>query len=313
MGSLDAPGSDPSSPQSPRSAAATRSTRVVVLCCDGLYQRWLVQRASQVFDLVGVVVQHPPATARQGRLARLRRYRDPRALLRQIQARRALPPYERLGHALQDRLFRPRGIEPAIPASVPLVHTDAINGPDTVAFLERLAPDLVLVNGTQLLREPVLALKPLLRHGIVNLHTGLSPYSRGANCNLYMVLEGHPELVGVTVHHIDPGIDSGDIIRSAQVPIEPGDNFETIDVRSFDVGIELLLQGARQLVEGRAARVPQWEKGKLFLQRTGYRYEPWQRLEASRLLEGGLLADYLANRQERDAAVRLVGAAGGQD
>jgi hypothetical protein len=99
----------------------------VVLCCDGLYQRWLVQRASQVFDLVGVVVQHPPVSARQSRLARLKRYRDPRPLLRQIQVRRALPPYERLGRALQDRLFRPEGIEPAFPPSVPLLHTDAIN------------------------------------------------------------------------------------------------------------------------------------------------------------------------------------------
>jgi hypothetical protein len=35
----------------------------VVLCCDGLYQRWLVQRASQMFDLVGVELQHPPAPA----------------------------------------------------------------------------------------------------------------------------------------------------------------------------------------------------------------------------------------------------------
>ena len=312
MGSLHAPWSDAGSPESAPSGGGTPSTRVVVLCCDGLYQRWLVQRASQMFDLVGVELQHPPAPARQGRLARLKRYRDPSVLLRQIQARRALPPFERLGRALQDRLFRPQGKEPSIPPSVPLLHTDAINGPETVAFLERLAPDLVLVNGTQLLREPVLALKPLLRHGIVNLHTGLSPYSRGANCNLYMILEGHPELVGVTVHHIDPGIDSGDIIRSAQVPLEPGDNFETIDVRSFHVGIELLLAGARELVAGRAARVPQWEKGKLFLQRTGYRYEPWQRLEANRRLEGGLLAEYLADREARDAAVRLVGATGGQ-
>ena len=306
------PGSVPPFTDLPPSGRASSPTRVVVLCCDGLYQRWLVQRASQVFDLVGVVLQHPPASARQGRLTRLKRYRDPRALLRQIQARRALPPYERQGRALQDRLFRPQGIEPAIPPSVPLLHTDAINGPDTVAFLKRLAPDLVLVNGTQLLREPVLALRPLLGHGIVNLHTGLSPYSRGANCNLYMILEGHPELVGVTVHHIDPGIDSGDIIRTAQVPMEPGDNFETIDVRSFHLGIDLLLQGARELVEGRAARVPQWEKGKLFLQRTGYRYEPWQRLEASRRLEAGLLADYLAHRAERNASVRLVGVGGGE-
>lgn len=123
-----------------------------------------------------------------------------------------------------------------------------------------------------------------------------------------MILEGHPELVGVTIHHIDQGIDSGDIIRSAQVPLEPDDNFETIDVRSFHLGITLLLEAARDLVEGRAQRVRQWEQGKLFLQRTGYHYESWQRLAASRLLEAGLLRDYLADRLSRDTAVRLVGA-----
>lgn len=64
---------------------------------------------------------------------------------------------------------------PEIPAGVPVLHTEAINGSETVAFVKHQAPDLVLVNGTQLLREPLLALRPTIRHGIVNLHTGLSP------------------------------------------------------------------------------------------------------------------------------------------
>jgi len=290
----------------------SRGPRTVVLCCEGFYQRWLVQRASEELDLVGVVVQHPPAAVAGGRLQRWRRYRDPRVLVRQLRARLALPPHERRGEALRQQLFCPAGLPPRLPPELPVLHTEAINGADTVAFLRQQRPDLLLVNGTQLLRQPVLDLRPSLPLGIVNLHTGLSPYSRGANCNLYMILEGHPELVGVTVHHIDPGIDSGDIIRSAQVPLQADDNFETIDVRSFHTGIELLLEAAHDLARGQATRVPQWEQGKLFLRRTGYHYEPWQRLAASRLLEGGLLADYLAHRPERDAAVRLVGPAGGQ-
>jgi methionyl-tRNA formyltransferase len=282
--------------------------RVVVLSCDGFYQRWLAQQAAASFDLVGVVVQHPPFAQRKGLLARLSRYRDPSALTRQLMARWKLPAYERRGETLRRQLFCPKGTPPEIPAGVPVLQTEAINGPETVAFVKHQAPDLVLVNGTQLLREPLLALRPNIRHGILNLHTGLSPYSRGANCNLYMILEGHPELVGVTIHHIDQGIDSGDIIRSAQVPLEPDDNFETIDVRSFHLGITLLLEAARELVEGSAPRVRQWEQGKLFLKRTGYHYESWQRLAASRLLEAGLLREYLADRVSRDAAVRLVGA-----
>lgn len=184
--------------------------------------------------------------------------------------------------------------------------TSAINEGRTADFLRQVAPDIVLVNGTQLLRAPVLELIPAIRHGIINLHTGLSPYSRGANCNLYMLMEGHPELVGVTVHHIDPGIDSGDIILSAHVPMQPDDNVETIEVRSFQVGIELLIEAARRLEAGTAPRVPQWEKGKLFLRRTGYVYEPWQRLMANRRIARGLVRDYLADQARRDGAVRVV-------
>ncbi len=284
---------------------AQSSLRVVVLCCDGLYQRHLIRRAAEDFHLVGLVLQ-VPAPQRRGRLARLTPYRNPLRLARQLMARLLLPAHERRGALLQQELFFHQGEPPALPEAVPRLVTASINEERTARFLADLAPDIVLVNGTQLLRQPILALIPSIRHGIINLHTGLSPYSRGANCNLYMVMEGHPELVGVTVHHIDPGIDSGDIILSAQVPLEPDDNFETIDVRSFHIGIELLLEAARQLEAGTAQRVPQWEQGKLFLRRTGYAYEPWQRLQANRRTGQGLIRAYLADRPGRDRNVRLV-------
>jgi hypothetical protein len=88
--------------------------------------------------------------------------------------------------------------------------------------------------------------------------------------------------------------------------MEPDDDVETIDVRSFHVGIELLIEAARRLEAGTAPRVPQWEKGKLFLRRTGYVYEPWQRLLANRRIARGLVRDYLADQANRDRTVRVV-------
>lgn len=281
------------------------SLRVAVLCCEGVYQRHLVRRAAEEFSLVGVVLQVSPPQGRSG-LARLAKYRRPLRLLRQLIARVMLRPHDRRGAALQRQLFHHEGAPPELPPGTPVLVTSSINEERTAAFLRRLAPDIILVNGTQLLRSPVLDLIPAIRHGIVNLHTGLSPYSRGANCNLYMLMEGHPELVGVTVHHIDPGIDSGEIILSAQVPMEPDDDFETIDVRSFHVGIELMIEAVRRLEAGTAPRVAQWEKGKLFLRRTGYVYEPWQRLLANRRIARGLVRAYLADRDRLDGTVRVV-------
>jgi hypothetical protein len=216
----------------------------VVLCCNGLFQRHLIRRAAEEFNLVGAVIQHsPPGSG--SRWSRLKRYRNPRTLRRHLEARLFLPRYEHRGEDLRRALFWSDDAPAAIPADLPVLETTAINGPVTVAFLRRHAPDLVLVNGTQLLRQTVLALIPA--------------------------------------------------------------NFETVIIRSFHVGVELLLQAAHQLVEGRAQRVPQCERGKPFLRRTCYDYEPWQRLAANRLCDKGLIRDYLAHRLARDGAIRLVG------
>lgn len=279
------------------------SLRVVLLCGKGDYQAELVRRAALRLDLVGVVWHSPPAPKGTW-LQRVSRYRNPRALLRYLEVRACLPRYERAAEQLRQAKF------PSPNSSrlgVAEINVADINSAEAVDFVRARLPDIVLVNGTNLLRRPVLALLPSIRLGIINLHTGLSPYSRGGNCNLFMVLEGHPELVGVTIHHINRGIDSGDIILSMQVPMFPDDNYEMLDIRTFDTGIDALLSAAQQLDEGRAARVPQWELGKLFLQRTGYSYEPYLRLKANRIVEDGLIRNYLAERHLRDACVRVIG------
>ncbi len=180
---------------------------------------------------------------------------------------------------------------------------------EAVMMVTRTAPDVLCVDGTNLLRQPMLELIPRLRYGIINMHTGLSPYSRGGNCNLFMLLEGHPELVGVTIHHIDAGIDSGDIIVTARPDLAADDTYECIEAKTFRLGADLMQIALRQLVEGRAERVRQWDKGKLFLRRTGYLYDIELRVRVNQLLESGLLRDYLADRNRRDANVRLVGKA----
>ena len=168
-------------------------------------------------------------------------------------------------------------------------------------------PDIVCVNGTNLLRKPMLEAVATLRYGAINLHTGLSPYSRGGNCNLHMLLEGHPEMVGLTIHHLDAGIDSGDIIITARPDFEADDTFEIVEAKVFRMGIDLMLVAVRQIAEGRAARVKQWEQGKLFLRRTGYEFKPYLHVKVNRLLKAGLLFHYLKSKDEADSGVRTVG------
>jgi hypothetical protein len=82
--------------------------------------------------------------------------------------------------------------------------------------LEALKPDLFLVNSySMILGAPLLSLP---RHGAINVHGALLPAYRGANPMEWALINGERE-TGVTVHLIDPGIDTGPIIGQARVPI----------------------------------------------------------------------------------------------
>jgi len=53
----------------------------------------------------------------------------------------------------------------------------------------------------------------------INLHISYLPYNRGAYPNVWSFLEDTPK--GVTIHYIDEGIDTGDIILQKEVLIDP--------------------------------------------------------------------------------------------
>jgi methionyl-tRNA formyltransferase len=74
-----------------------------------------------------------------------------------------------------------------------------------------------------ILRPEFLALPPA---GCINLHPSLLPYNRGAHPNVWSIIEGTP--AGTTLHYIDSGVDTGDIIAQREVPVEPIDTGETL-------------------------------------------------------------------------------------
>ena len=66
----------------------------------------------------------------------------------------------------------------------------------------------------------------LLPNRAVNLHIALLPWNRGADPNLWSFIEDTPK--GVTIHYLDEGIDTGDIIVQREMVFEaPGETLAT--------------------------------------------------------------------------------------
>lgn len=82
--------------------------------------------------------------------------------------------------------------------------------------IELHEPDLIIsYNYRYIIKEDVIRLMP---NKIINLHISLLPWNRGAHPNLWSFLEDTPK--GVTIHVIDAGIDTGDILLQKEVLIE---------------------------------------------------------------------------------------------
>lgn len=96
---------------------------------------------------------------------------------------------------------------------------------------------------------------------IINLHISYLPYNRGADPNLWSYLEDTPR--GVTIHFIDNGIDTGDIIAQCEVAGNDDDTLRTSYVRLKSEIEKLLKQVWPEIRSGIAAASPQIGEGSL--------------------------------------------------
>ena len=75
------------------------------------------------------------------------------------------------------------------------------------------------------------------KYGFVNTHNSFLPNNRGKHPYFWAMVEERD--YGVTLHWVDEGIDTGDIIAQKQIKFDWEDNAETIYNRSLEEMIQL--------------------------------------------------------------------------
>jgi len=99
---------------------------------------------------------------------------------------------------------------------------------ELVKLLQDAGAELVVLAGfMRVLKEPMLAAFP---RRIINVHPSLLPKFPGIEA-WKQALEAGEKTTGCSVHYVDAGIDSGEIIAQRKVPIVPGDTPESLHER----------------------------------------------------------------------------------
>jgi methionyl-tRNA formyltransferase len=135
-----------------------------------------------------------------------------------------------------------------------VLQPEKASAPDFVAQLAVLAPEvLVVVAYGQILRPAVLSLP---ERGCINVHGSLLPELRGAAPIQWAVIRDYAE-TGVSTMFMDAGMDTGDVILTARVPIDPQETAGELSERLAPLGADLLSRTLSQVAAGTAPRVPQ--------------------------------------------------------
>jgi methionyl-tRNA formyltransferase len=152
----------------------------------------------------------------------------------------------------------------AMERDLPLFQPRSLRQPAAVAQLAPLEPEVVVVVAFgQILTQDVLNLPP---HGCLNVHASLLPRWRGAAPIPAAILAGD-EVTGVTIMHMDAGLDTGPIITQKEEPIMSDDTWATLDERLKRLGAALLVETLPPYLAGELAPRPQPEEGVTYAER----------------------------------------------
>jgi methionyl-tRNA formyltransferase len=128
-----------------------------------------------------------------------------------------------------------------------------IQSGDCLNKIMALNPEIILSIFWGYLLKPELISIP--NYGCINLHLSYLPYNRGRNPNIWSIVDETP--AGVTLHYINNGVDSGDIIVQSKVEVEPVDTGETLYNKLVKESIELFKNNWINIKNGALTRTKQ--------------------------------------------------------
>lgn len=226
--------------------------KIVLLTSETPSNIWLVNQLLAQHEVAGMVIERRPLALgaevkAERRRAMIRRYGVLRTANKLLFNRLRPRLFEADAAATIAESFFPDGAAVGYSRSVPTVVVKNINDAECLQFIRDQAPDVLAVCGTTVLKPTVFTLAP---KGAVNIHTGITPEYRSADPIFWALYRGEPEKVGVTIHYIDSGIDTGAIIQQQTVPVYADDSLTTISARCVRQGAELYSKALFAIEDG---------------------------------------------------------------
>ena len=115
--------------------------------------------------------------------------------------------------------------------------TPNVNDISAFEYISSVNADLIVLSGVRILSPHLLASVNCV---VLNIHAGINPTYRGVHGGYWALVNDDISHCGSTIHRVDEGIDTGEVLAYAKINIEKNDNFVTYPLLQQKAALELL-------------------------------------------------------------------------
>lgn len=209
--------------------------KINILTTDGPQYDYLIHKLESNFS-VNVVIRESGKYQRKRLLVQHKYYRF---LCNRYQClTRKLLGYDK---------YRKRYFRFSPPLCSKIINVKNINSNYAISLLKQNPCNLYIVMGTSILKPKILE---TCNTDIINIHGGYLPDYRGNNCIYFAYLNNDFQKIANTIHYIDSGVDTGDIIEIVKPTISHKDNPETLYCKAKRKAINRLINIVDMYIKG---------------------------------------------------------------
>ncbi len=142
----------------------------------------------------------------------------------------------------------------SIKYNIDYLHPVSINSKEFIETAKSYNTDLLVsMSFNQIFKSAILAVP---KFGVINCHAGKLPFYRGRNILNWAIINDEKNF-GITVHFVDEGIDTGDIIKQNIYPITDLDDYNSLLKVAYIECAIILYDTIKEIQNGCFNRIPQ--------------------------------------------------------
>lgn len=126
-----------------------------------------------------------------------------------------------------------------------------IKTPNSKSFIERMRtiqPDVIINQSQSIIKKELLTIPSI---GVLNRHNALLPKNRGRLTPFWVLYKGEKE-TGVSIHFVDEGLDSGEIIVQEKYLVSSKDTFNSLVKKNYEIAPNAMLKALKMVENGKS-------------------------------------------------------------